>query len=66
MTISNSILLALIGKTVSFKHFVFGQTFDVTGVIQGIVFNIEGNIEFFVNENTYSMTDFDGHDFRIH
>ena len=66
MTISNSILLALIGKTVSFKHEAFGQTFDVMGQIQGIVFDISGSVEFFVNENTYSLSNFDGFDFKIH
>lgn len=65
MTISHSILLALIGKTVSFKQNVLDQTFDVTGEIKGIVFSI-GSIEFFVNDDTYSLSNFDGFDFKIH
>ena len=66
MTISNSILLALIGKTVSFKEKVLDQTFDVIGEIQGICFSRTGEVEFFVNENTYSLSNFDGFDFKIH
>ena len=66
MTISNSILLALIGKTVSFKEKVLDQTFDVTGEIQGICFDVSGSVEFFVNDNTYSLSNFDGFDFKIH
>ena len=66
MTISNSILLALIGKTVSFKQKVLDQTFDVTGEIQGICFDVSGSVEFFVNDNTYSLSNFDGFDFKIH
>lgn len=66
MTISHSIILALVGKTVSFNQSFGDQFFRVRGSIQGICFNDTGEVEFFINDQTYSMTVFNGLDFQIH
>lgn len=66
MTVSYTIILGLLGKTVSFNQSLGDQFFRVRGQIQGICFNDSGTIEFFVNDQTYSMTVFDGLDFQIH
>lgn len=66
MTVSHTIVLGLLGKTVSFNQ-SFGDQFSrVKGEIQGICFNDSGTIEFFIDDITYSMTVFDGLDFQIH
>lgn len=66
MTVSHSIILALLGKTVSFDRYIAGRKFAVTGEVQGIYFCQSGGIDFSVNEEIYSITDFDVFDFKIH
>lgn len=65
MTVSHTIVLALIGKTVSFNYEFYGQKFSVTGEVQGIFFDVTGPLEFFVNDRTYSVSE-DYIDFKIH
>lgn len=65
MTVSHTILFALIGKQVSFNEAVLDQIHNVTGVVQGISIWNSGEIEFFVNDDTYSFKNFTGTDFQI-
>lgn len=53
MTMSHTMLLSLIGKKVSFNYSVIQQR--ITGVIQGVAFDISGSITIFVRDQSYSF-----------
>lgn len=55
MTISHTTLLQYLGKYVSFNT---DSSFEMTGVISAIIFNIDGSVEFSMGwEDFFSFTE---------